>query len=94
MDGTETPEFDWPWLISRLVHPIKVAILETLASVEAPLSPTELVGIFECDDWYLSKVAYHARRLEKDGALVEVDTRRVRGALEHFYEIPSDLLRR
>jgi hypothetical protein len=93
MGGTGTPQFDWPWLISRLVHPIKVAILETLASVEAPLSPSELVSIFDQDDWYLSKVAYHARKLETDGALEEVDTRRVRGALEHFYAIPSHLLR-
>lgn len=94
MDGTEAPEFDWPWLISRLIHPTKVAVLEALASLETPLSPSELASIFDCDDWYLSKVAYHVRKLEEDGALEEVDTRRVRGALEHFYVIPSHLLRR
>lgn len=95
MSATEgAPEFDWPWLIFRLVHPTKVAILEVLAYMDDPLSPRELVSLFDCGEWYLSKVAYHTRKLEMDGAIIEVEKRRVRGAFEHFYVIPSHLLKR
>lgn len=92
MPSAKRPEFDWHSLGARLIHPVKVAIIEALICVELPLSPTEMVKLFDRGEYYLSLVAYHSRSLAKAGALVEVDSRRARGAIEHFYVLSGELL--
>lgn len=78
--------FDWERLVPLLVHPAKVAIVEALEWMEQPLSPTEMVILFDDDrDFYLSLVAYHVRGLVKVGVLEVVESRKVRGATEKFY---------
>lgn len=92
---TEAPGFDWAALIARLVHPTKVAIIEALSYLGQPLSATDLTKVFdEPKQLYLSLVSYHAKKLAKDGMLVVVGSRHVRGSLEQFYAIHDDMLTR
>jgi DNA-binding transcriptional ArsR family regulator len=95
MEDGRTSEFDWPALIARLVHPTKVGIIEALSGIGQPLSATDLTKLFgDPKQHYLSKVSYHARKLEKDGLLAVARRRPVRGAIEQFYVIQDDLLKR
>jgi DNA-binding transcriptional ArsR family regulator len=94
MGEADAPGFDWAALIARLVHPTKVAIIETLSSLGEPLSPTDLTKLFDDPkNLYLARVSYHARKLEKDGMLTVASTRRVRGARKRFYAIHDDMLK-
>lgn len=52
------------------------------ALTERTASPTELADLFDED---VSDVAYHVRVLKKYGCVELVDTRTVRGAVEHRY---------
>lgn len=94
MPRGEAPHIDWREVAGRLVKPVKMAILDVLAVAKRPLSPVEMVRLFDDADYYLSLVSHHARSLEAAGILVLVDTRKVRGAREHFYAIHDDLLTR
>lgn len=94
MEGGEAP-FDWAVLVPRIVHPLKVAIVEALLYVEQPLSAIELCRLFdEPSDNYVSKASYHVRELAKAGSLAAVRTRQVRGATETFYFFPLPLSRK
>jgi DNA-binding transcriptional ArsR family regulator len=78
--------FDWGTLVSRIVHPAQVAIVEALLYMGQPLSATELRDLFnEPEDYYLSLVSYHLKKLHEVGVLEETGTRRVRGGTETFY---------
>jgi DNA-binding transcriptional ArsR family regulator len=92
MAGEEAHEFDWAAFAARFVNPTKIAVVELLLRARVPLSPTEMVKLFDREDYYLSLVSHHARSLEKAGVLVVVDTGRKRGAVEHFYAITDHML--
>lgn len=77
---------DWDALIGRLVHPTQVAIIEAMQWIDRPLSPVELVRVFD-GEIPLSSLAYHVRRLAELDVLVNVGMRQVRGAREHFYTL-------
>jgi Helix-turn-helix domain len=82
--------FDWAVLVSRVVHPVQVAIVEALLWISHPLSASDLRDIFdEPSLHYLSIVSYHLRKLEEFGVLRETGTRPVRGAVETFYFFPQ-----
>lgn len=74
--------FDWEALVPHVIHPLKVAIIEALSWIDQPLSPTQMVGLFEGSGYYLSLISFHARGLEDWGALEVAITRPVRGATE------------
>ncbi len=67
-------------LAKALAHPLRVRILEALEGRRA--SPTELVQELEEP---LGNISYHSQVLIGIGCVEEVDTRPVRGAIEHFY---------
>ncbi|HEV7771223.1 MAG TPA: helix-turn-helix domain-containing protein [Solirubrobacterales bacterium] len=77
-------QFDWESLVSRVIHPLKVAIIETLVWIDKPLSASDLKKIFG-GEFSLSLTSYHLNELVKIGALEKVGHRRVRGAQEKFY---------
>jgi hypothetical protein len=78
--------FGWERLVPLLVHPARVAVIEALDWMAQPLSPSELVNLFDDDaNLYLSLVAYHVRGLAKFGVLEVVDRRPVSGSTEKFY---------
>lgn len=77
--------FDWAAIVPHAIHPLKVAIIEALTWIEQPLSPTQMAGLFDDSKYYLSLVSFHAKGLEKWGAIETVETRQVRGAQEKFF---------
>jgi DNA-binding transcriptional ArsR family regulator len=78
--------FEWGSLVPRLVHPLKVAIIEALEWIEAPLSAKELDLVLD-EEFGLSLVSYHLRKLAEVGAVEKVEQRAVRGALQTFYAL-------
>jgi hypothetical protein len=89
-EGDEPGSFDWIWLVSRVVHPIKVAIIEAMKWVDSRLSPTELSRILE-GKYSVSRIAYHVEKLESLGVLEEVGSRQVGGSVEHFFFFTEEL---
>jgi DNA-binding transcriptional ArsR family regulator len=67
-------------VIKALSHPLRFHILEVLNQKVA--SPSEIAA--ELDE-PLGNVAYHTKILAENGAIEQVRTAPVRGALEHFY---------
>jgi DNA-binding transcriptional ArsR family regulator len=86
-EGGEPYPFDWGALVTCLVHPMRVAIVEALVHIGEPLSATDLRKVFG-DDLDLSFISYHVVQLAKMGAIVKVRERPVRGSLEKFYFFP------
>lgn len=67
-------------LVKAVSHPLRSRALAML--VESPASPTEIAHrIHE----HVSNVSYHVRILEELGVVELVETRQVRGAVEHIY---------
>jgi hypothetical protein len=83
--GDELQAFDWAALVPRLVHPVQVAIIESLTCLNRPLSATEMSKLFGVKGWYVGIVAYHVNQLATAGVIEEEDHRQVRGAREKFY---------
>jgi DNA-binding transcriptional ArsR family regulator len=67
--------------VKALAHPLRIRILAMLAERRA--SPTQLADKLGIP---VGKVSYHVRTLVNLGVIELVDTRPVRGAVEHFYE--------
>jgi len=66
-------------------HPVRKWICETVKASSEPMSPKELAKLHGRS---ISNIAYHVRVLAEAGDLRLVDTRDVRGSVEHFYEFP------
>jgi hypothetical protein len=79
--------FDWESLVPLFVHPAKVAVIEALAWIGQPLSPTELVAIVG-GRYKLGSLSYHVAYLAKLGVLAVTHERQVRGARETYYYFP------
>jgi DNA-binding transcriptional ArsR family regulator len=88
MSEGDEQSFGWDVLVPRIVHPLKVAIVEGLQWLGQPLSATDLTRLFDVEDFDLSSVSYHMTQLAKAGALEKVRQRQVRGSIEKFYFFP------
>jgi hypothetical protein len=77
--------FDWEALVPRVVHPLKVSIVEALLWVGRPLSASDLTKLLDDKEFGLSHISYHAVKLGEIGALKVVRMRQVRGATEKFH---------
>jgi len=64
-----------------MTHPLRAQILRLLVE-RGVSSPSELARALGED---LRNVSYHTRRLEELGCAEEVETRPVRGTVQHFY---------
>lgn len=82
-DGDER-QFDWLSLIPRVIHPLKVAIIEAMLWIDQPLSASDLAKVFS-REFSLGLVAYHLKELEKAAVTEVVGDRQVRGAKEKFH---------
>jgi hypothetical protein len=80
--------FDWSVLVPRVVHPLKVVIVEALWWVDQPLSAADLTKLIGDGEIGLSRVSYHVVGLAKAGILRKVRERPVRGSVEKFYFFP------
>lgn len=68
-------------LLIALRHPLRRQILREMADGIA-ISPRELSTALRQP---LSNVSYHVRVLAEHGAVILVETRPVRGSMQHFY---------
>lgn len=79
--------FDWDALVSLLVHPMRVSIIEALRWVGEPLSATDLRKVFD-EAHSLPVISYHVVTLAQANVVVKVRQRHVRGSIEKFYFFP------
>ncbi|HEU4706319.1 MAG TPA: helix-turn-helix domain-containing protein [Solirubrobacterales bacterium] len=95
-DGDERKENSEPWegpdyvnedVARAMAHPMRVKILAELN--KRVMSPSQFAKKFHEK---LSNVSYHFRALQKLGCIEEVETRQVRGAVEHFYRATKRVL--
>lgn len=84
MSEAEEAPFDWSTLVPRIVHPMKVTVIEAMIWINCPLSATDLVRAFD-GEFGLSHVSYHLTSLAKVGVLEKVSQRQVRGTTENFF---------
>jgi Helix-turn-helix domain len=86
--GGEPREFDWEAFVPRLIHPVKVAIIEALLWIGTPMSAKELAAVLGPRS-STGLVSYHLRHLGREGLLEEVGQRPARGAVQRFYFFPA-----
>jgi hypothetical protein len=82
--GGEPAPFDWAALVPRVIHPVRVSIIEALHWIDQPLSASDLKKVFE-NEYELSFLSYHVVELAKWKAIRMKRKREVRGATEKFY---------
>jgi hypothetical protein len=85
--GGEPHPFDWAALVPRVIHPMRVQVVEALRWIGEPLSASDLTKVFD-DRYELSFISYHVVELAKLKAIKIVRKREVRGATEKFYFFP------
>lgn len=68
-------------LLVALRHPLRRDILRAMAGEKA-ISPREISAALQQS---LSNVSYHVRVLAECGAVALVNTKPVRGSMQHFY---------
>jgi hypothetical protein len=76
--------FHWDALVSRVLLPVKVEVIEAMWWIGLPLAASDLLLVLD-KDYSLSLLDYHVKELARLGALRLVGTEPVRGALKHFY---------
>lgn len=79
----------WEALVPRLLHPIKLLVLEALLWVGEPMSATGLAAMVGDPRYYGGMFSYHLREMAEEGVVVQTSTRSVRGAEELFFYFPS-----
>jgi hypothetical protein len=77
-------KFDWAALVTQVVHPTKVTVIEAMLWIDRPLSATDLAKSFD-REFGLSHISYHLKTLAKAGVLKSTGQRQVRGTTETFY---------
>lgn len=88
MEGGER-SFGWDLLVPHVVHPAKVVVIEAIRWIGQPLSATEMTKSVDDDEFPLSTISYHVRKLAEFGAIQPVRQRQVRGSVETFYFFPA-----
>lgn len=82
--GAGDERFHWDALVSRVLHPVQVAIIEAALWIGLPLAPSDLARMLG-GDITLQHAGYHVRALVDLEILELVDTEPVRGATKHYY---------
>jgi len=82
-------QFPWASLVSRVLHPIQVAVIEAMLWVELPVAPSDLGLMFD-GQFTTSHVGYHAKALAHRRLLKLVDTEQMRGATRHLYVLAAE----
>lgn len=77
-------EFDWGALVSRIVHPTKVEIVEAMRWIGAPLSPYDLRKVLDARH-RTSSITNHLDGLAGADAIGVIDSRQTRGSRKTFH---------
>lgn len=68
--------------IKAMSHPLRAEAFRLIRERGVMMSPAEVSRELEAD---VRDVSYHIRKLNEFGCVEEVESRQVRGAVEHFY---------
>jgi hypothetical protein len=88
--GAGDESIRWDMLVSRLLHPIQLSMIEALLWIGLPIAPSDLAHIYG-GEYTNSHAAYHVKVLVKHGILELADTEPVRGVTRHLYVLSPDL---
>jgi hypothetical protein len=89
VDGPGDERFPWDSLVSRVLHPIQVLVVEALHWAGGPLAPSDIAR-FSNGEYTVNLVGYHMRALEELGVVQLLDTEPVRGATRHNYVLAPE----
>ena len=78
--------FCWAALVSRVLHPVDVGIIEALQRIEQPLSTADLSEVFD-GKWPWAKVTYHISRLHRLDAIELSETPTMRNFVDIRYRL-------
>ncbi len=84
-------QFDWQWLVSQTVHPVKVAIVEALMWIGRPVTSNDLFNSFDRPG-SIGNVSYHVNELARMEVLYVVERRAMRGLKERYFFFASSRL--
>lgn len=79
----------WGVFVPRLLHPVKLAVVEALLWVREPMSATGLAAMLEEPAYSGGVISYHLRVMAEAGVVVRTGHRAVRGAEELFFYFPQ-----
>ena len=88
--GAGDEGFHWDLLVSRILHPVQVAIIEALNWIGRPLAPSEVVQMFESQPYTVANLDYHTKALLDHGVLLLAYTEPVRGTTKHYYVLAPE----
>jgi hypothetical protein len=88
--GAGNEVFRWDILVSRILHPIQLAMVEALIWIGLPLSPSDLSEMYG-GEYTDSHAGYHVKALVSHGILRLADTEQVRGVTRHLYVLTPEL---
>jgi hypothetical protein len=107
-DADIGPQVDWAWLVATTIHPIRVAIIETLRTVDLPATATDIWNALGAEEAILQdlevgstertrglsqqRVIHHLKALEGLGALTIITTVPLRARRERHYVLTAALL--
>jgi hypothetical protein len=84
--GAGGERFPWDALVSRVLHPAQVAIIEAALWIGLPLAPSDIARML-AGDFTLQHAGYHVKALVDLEILELVDTEPVRGTTKHYYAL-------
>jgi hypothetical protein len=77
---------DWDALVSRTVHPVRVAVLEAMRWIDEPFSAVDLRRMHGDDPPGVEVIAYHMRGLALDLRVLRLyEEETIRGATRKLY---------
>lgn len=82
--------FRWDMLVSRVLHPIQLSMVEALIWIDLPISPSDLSQMYS-GEFTNSHTGYHVKVLADYGIIELADTEQVRGVTRHLYVLTPEL---
>jgi DNA-binding transcriptional ArsR family regulator len=89
MTRDEQETYLWLSLVPRLIHPVKLVILETLLYMEQELSATQIAALLGPGDYSVGVISYHLKVLAKTGVIELVESKKIRGSEMHLFNLPK-----
>jgi hypothetical protein len=82
--------FRWDTLVSRVLHPIQLSMVEALIWIGLPISPSDLSQMYG-GEFTNSHTGYHVKVLADHGIVELSGTEQVRGVTRHLYVLTPEL---
>jgi DNA-binding transcriptional ArsR family regulator len=89
MAGDERETYLWLSLVPRLIHPVKLVILETFLYMEQELSASQIAALLNSSNYSPGVISYHLKVLAEAGVIELVESKKIRGSEMHLYNLPE-----